>query len=230
MSVQKILPIAKKMGKENFLTYKTFCKNSKLTDGKNYMTSLELKGINIMDTVDITLRNKEELPKGFIEVIKEIYKKYFPRSASNEAKKTVVLSSQKHDNDHINSSIVSVTEDEKGLFAHGFLRFEKKGSNLTANIESSCENVLFRLAAILNLPNKNANGRYDINLKLDSKNNILFEKHDDKVKISLSPSPTKEVPYLGIQLEAPNKMFESIFGGELEETLPDLLKKSGFAG
>ena len=226
MSVQKILPIARKMGEENFNIYKNFYKNSNLFDGKNYVATLNLKDFNIMDTVNITLKAKEELPKGVIEIIKEIYKKYFPRSASNEAKKTVVLSSQKFNKEHFNSSIVSVTEDNNGIFAHGFWRFEKNKNDISANIESSCEDVLFRLVANINLPKISSNGKY--NIDLNPTKNILFEQKDNRTKILISHNPTKEVPYLGFQLEAPNKMLESIFGGELEESLPKLMKNIGF--
>ena len=59
MSIEKLLPIAKKMGKENFLAYKKFYKNSKLANDQNYITTLKLKGINLIDTLDITLQDKE---------------------------------------------------------------------------------------------------------------------------------------------------------------------------
>ena len=226
MSVQKILPLARKMGEENFIIYKNFYKNSKIFNGKNNTATLNLKGFNIMDTVSITLKDKEKLPKGFMELINEIYKKYFPRSASNDAKKTVILSSQKFNKEHFNSSIVSVTEDKNGVFAHGFLRFEKNKNDITANLESSCEDVLFRLVTNIKLPKFSTNGRYNIDLKPTK--NILFEQKDNRTKISISSNPTKEVPFLGIQLEAPNKMLESIFGGELEDALPELIKKTGF--
>lgn len=227
MSIQKILPVARKMGEENYAAYKTFKKNSKLVDGKIYSTTLNLTGVNVMDAVDITLKDKEKLPTGIMNLAKAVYKKYFPRSASEDAKKTVILSSQNFEKDHVNRSITTVTEDKDGVFANGFLHFEKNKNNITANIESSCEDVLFRLSTIIDLPEKNSNGKHNVNLSLGSAKNMLFEEKDGRTKISLNAQPVKEVPLFGIQIEAPNKIFESIFGDDIENSVQDMIMNGG---
>ncbi|MBE7703860.1 MAG: hypothetical protein E7Z89_07415 [Cyanobacteria bacterium SIG28] len=227
MSIQKILPVARKMGEENYAAYKAFKKSSKQMDGKIYSATLNLTGVSLMDTVDITLKDKKKLPTGFMDLAKAVYKKYFPRAASEDARKTVILSRQNFEKDHVNRSIVTVTEDKDGVFAHGFLHFERNKNNITANVESNCEDVLFRLSTIIDLPEKNSKGKHNVDLNLSSAKDILFEEKDGRTKISLTTPPTKEVPFLGIQIEAPNKMLESIFSDDIENSIAEAMVEAG---
>ena len=54
MSVQKLFPIARKMGEENFQAYKQYIKTVKA--GNPAKLSMELKNITFIDTLDFTVK------------------------------------------------------------------------------------------------------------------------------------------------------------------------------
>ena len=64
-------------------------------------------------------------------------------------------------------------------------------------------------------------------MNLGSAKDILFEEKDGRTKISLTTPPTKEVPFLGIQIEAPNKMLESIFSDDIENSIAEAMVEAG---
>ena len=88
MSVQKILPIARKMGEENFQAYKNYVKTARA--GQNAELKLKLKNVTIIDTINFSTRDGAKVDiAGFRNLLREIHKKYFPRAGSSEAEKTV---------------------------------------------------------------------------------------------------------------------------------------------
>ena len=77
MSVQKILPIARKMGEENFRAYKNYVKTARA--GQNAELKLKLKNLTIIDTINFSTRDGAKADiAGFRNLLREIHKKYFP--------------------------------------------------------------------------------------------------------------------------------------------------------
>ena len=54
MSVQKLLPLARKMGEENFLAYKQYMKAVKA--GKSANLTMNLQNTTIIDTLSFTIK------------------------------------------------------------------------------------------------------------------------------------------------------------------------------
>ena len=75
MSVQKILPIARKMGEKNFLAYKQYIKSVKA--GQNANLTMNLKNTTFIDTLSFTVRDGQRVDiNGFRNLLREIHKKY----------------------------------------------------------------------------------------------------------------------------------------------------------
>ena len=225
MSVKKLLPIARKMGEENFLAYKKFAQNVKKADGQQYTTTLNLVGVNIMDTISITPKDGMTVPKGIKELLKEIYAMYFPRAASQTAQKDVTLTSQRFNKDSFISTIEATTSDKNGIIGKTVLNLKKAGKQLETNIETFTEDVKLKLSSILNFDGLKPNERKQINLPWHS---LQITELKNDIKISLNPPATKDMPKLNLEAILPKKMIESFFNGKFENSLPSLAEKVGF--
>lgn len=232
MSVQKILPIARKMGETNFSAYKEYVKNAKsLKPGESVRASLVLKDLNIVDTINFTPRAGEKIDtEGFRNLLREIYKKYFPKAADKDSTKTVSLYYEKNAEDSTNT-IVEVQTNDKDFNGVGytFFNFIKKGKEIALDIENRCEDFALYLKAKVNLKNADLKKKQNIDfgtvteLRRDIK---ISEKEKDMV-FTLNDIPNEDVPVFDLQASISKEKLKDIFGGGLEQALPDLIEKSG---
>ncbi|MBE7711069.1 MAG: hypothetical protein E7Z92_02895 [Cyanobacteria bacterium SIG31] len=224
MSLQKILPIARKMGEENFLAYKQYIKAVKA--GKDANLTMNLKNTTIIDTLSFTVRDGQKADiDGFRNLLREIHKKYFPRAGSSETTKIVKLEHHILDSDNKTTLLKTNTTDNNGVIGSAEYSFTKLGQKLIANGYSFCEDFSINFFGIFKLKNNDMKNIQNATIKLPKSSKI--EDCGDKVKLTLEALATPEVPALEANAFISKEKFESIFGGELEQMLPDMIEKSG---
>ena len=224
MSMQKLLPLARKMGEENFLAYKQYMKSVKA--GKSANLSLNLKNTTIIDTFSFTVKEGQNTDiNGFRNLLREIHKKYFPRAASSEAiKKVEIMHSSLNYGDKI-TIIGTETSDKDGIIGKSAYAFYKIKEKLTVDISSRCEDCSMNFFGIFKLKNNDLNNIQSSTVNL--RKGIKIDDSGDRVELHIHPLATPEVPAFESHASISKEKFEKIFGGELEESLPDLIKKSG---
>ncbi len=224
MSIAKVLPIARKMGEENFLAYKQYMKTIKA--GKSASLTMNLKDTTIVDTLSFTVRKGQAVDvEGFRNLLREIHKKYFPRAGSGEATKKVTLEHNAISEDNKTTLIETTTSDKNGVFANSIYSFITFNKKLTAHVDCICEDFRLNFFGIFNLKSQ---GTKDIpNLSANLPKGLKFNDCGKKVQLSINALATEEVPIFELNAELSKEKFEKIFGGELEQALPDLIEKSG---
>lgn len=222
MSVQKLLPIARKMGEENYSLYKNFAKNVKA--GKSQNLTMDIKGITLIDTISITGKENFDV-EGFRKLLKEIHKIFFPRAASPEARKKVNIKFDKPNKDNSTTIISTETFDKKGIIGLSSYKFIKDGKKCIADIKSTCEDLRIGLSAVLNLKEFNLDKKQSFLLNYK---NIQHEQYGERIKFILSTYYTKDIPDFNMEIDMPQKMMEKMFGGDFDKIFPQLVKKSGF--
>ncbi len=231
MSIKKILPIARKMGETNFLAYKEYIKNAKtLKPGEFVRTSLILKDLTIIDTINFTPNAGEKIDtEGFRNLLREIYKKYFPRAADKDSTKTVSLALSKTAEDSTNSIIEVFTNDKnfKGV-GYSFLNFIKKGKEVAIDIENRCEDFALFLKAQVNLKNANLNKKQNLIMDIDPRRDLKLIEKDKDIVLTFQAIPNEDVQKFDVKASLSKEKLEDMFGGGLEKALPELVEKSGF--
>lgn len=224
MSVQKILPIARKMGEENFLAYKKYIKTVKA--GKDANLIMNLKNTTIVDTLSFTVREGQKVDiEGFRNLLREIHKKYFPRAGSSDATKTVKLEHHVVDENNKTTILRTTTTDKKGVIGSTECSFTKLNQKLIADVHSFCEDFNMNFFGIFKLKNNDMKNIQSTTINLPKSSKI--EECGDRVKISIEALATPEVPVFEANASISKEKFEKIFGGDLEESLPNLIEKSG---
>ena len=224
MSVQKLLPLARKMGEENFLAYKQYMKAVKA--GKSANLSLNLKNTTIIDTLSFTARDGQNADiDGFRNLLREIHKKYFPRAGSSEAIKKVEIMHNSLDYGDKITIIGTETSDKDGIIGKSAYAFYKIKEKLTVDISSRCEDFSMNFFGIFKLKNNDLNNIKSTTVTLPKGTKI--DDSGDRVKFHIHALATPEVPAFESHASISKEKFVKIFGGELEEALPDLIKKSG---
>ena len=232
MSVQKILPLARKMGEENFQTYKSYIKNAKtLKSGEFVRAYFLLKDLTIIDTLNFTVKDGEKADiKGFRNLLREIHKRYFPRATDKDAEKRVTMTFGKYADDHTKTTVVVQTDIDKygeGV-GRSFYEFVKKGKELAVNIKTGCEDFWLNLQAEANL--KDANQKIKQNIRIDAVpyRDLKAEEKGENVIFSLKATPNKDIPKFELEAGISKAKLEDMFNGGLEQALPELIEKSGF--
>lgn len=227
MSVQKLLPIARKMGEENFLAYKKYVKSAKA--GESTTAELKLQGLTLIDTVNFTLKDggKADI-EGFRRLLKEIHKMYFPRAASNDAIKWVRLAFDKLKEDANITTIKVETVDDNGGIGASHLRFLKYGKLLSTKISSSSEDFKINLNTDMILPESENKINKNLNIGADPRRDLTVNENGDKISFSLKAIPNGEIPKFELEAEISKEKLENMFNGGLEQALPELIEKSGF--
>ena len=225
MSIQKLLPLVRKMGQENFLAYKQYMKAVKAGESANL--SLNLKNTTIIDTLSFTAKEGQSVDiNGFRNLLREIHKKYFPRAASSDVtKKVEIMHSSLNDGNKI-TIIGTETSDKDGIIGKSAYAFYKIKEKLTVDISSRCEDFSMYFFGIFKLKNNDLDNIKSTTVNL--RNGTKIDDSGDRVKLYIHPHATPEVPAFEANASISKEKFEKIFGGELEEALPDLIKKSGF--
>lgn len=224
MSVQKLLPIARKMGNENFLAYKQYIKTVKA--GENANLTMNLKNTTIIDALSFTVRDDQKVDiVGFRNLLREIHKKYFPRAGSADTTKQVKLEHNILDSDNKTTLLKTSTTDKSGVVGTSEFSFTKLGQKLIANGYSFCEDFSLNFFGIFKLKNNNTENIQSATINLPKGSRI--EDCGDRVKLSIEALATTEVPAFEVNASISKEKFEKIFGGELEQALPDLIQKSG---
>ena len=232
MSVQKILPLARKMGEENFQTYKSYIKNAKtLKSGEQVVARLLLKNITFIDTINFTVKDGEKVDiEGFRKLLREIHKRYFPRVNDKDAEKRVVMTFTKYADDHTKTEVRVQTDiDKKGEgVGHSFYEFVRKGKELAVDIKTGCEDFWLNLQAEANL--KDANQKIKQNIQIDAVpyRDLKAEEKGENVIFSLKATPNKDIPKFELEAGISKAKLEDMFNGGLEQALPELVEKSGF--
>ena len=224
MSVQKILPIARKMGEKNFLAYKQYIKSVKAGQDANLI--MNLKNTTFIDTLSFTVRDGQKVDiEGFRNLLREIHKKYFPRAGSGNATKIVKLEHHVLDENRKTTILKTDTTDNNGIIGFTEGSFTKLDKKLISQVQSVCEDFRMYFFGIFNLKNNDMKNIQNttINLPKGSK----LEDCGDSIKLSINALATQEVPALEGFISISKEKFEKIFGGELEQSLPDLIEKSG---
>ena len=224
MSVQKILPIARKMGEGNFQAYKQYMKAVKTGNSANL--SLNLKNTTIIDTLSFTVREDQKVDiNGFRNLLREIHKKYFPRAGSSEAIKKVEIIHNSLDYGDKITTIDTETTDKDGVIGKSAYAFYKVKEKLTVDITSRCEDFSMNFFGIFKLKKNDLNNIQNTTVTLPKGTKI--EDNGDRVNLHIHALATPEVPAFESHVSISKEKFEKIFGGDLEQSLPDLIKKSG---
>ena len=224
MSIQKLLPIARKMGEENFLAYKRYIKTVKA--GKNANLTMILKNTTIVDTLSFTAREGQKVDvEGFRNLLREIHKKYFPRAGSNDTTKMVKLEHHVIDENKKTTILRTNTTDKEGAIGSTESSFTKIDKKLIADVHSFCEDFNMNFFGIFKLKNNDMKNIQSTTVNLPKSSKI--EECGNRVKLSIEALATPEVPAFQVNASISKEKFEKIFGGELEEALPNLVKKSG---
>lgn len=225
MSVQKLLPLARKMGEENFLAYKQYMKAVKA--GKSANLTMNLKNTTIIDTLSFTIKEGQNTDiDGFRNLLREIHKKYFPRAGSSDTIKKVEIMHNSLDYGDKITIIGTETSDKNGTIGKSAYAFYKIKEKLTVDISSRCEDFSMNFFGIFKLKNNDLNNIKSTTVTLPKGTRI--DDSGDRVKFHMHALTTPEVPAFEAHASISKEKFEKIFGGELEEALPDLIKKSGF--
>lgn len=224
MSIQKLLPLARKMGEENFLAYKQYMKAVKA--GKSANLSLNLKNTTIIDTLSFTAREGQITDiNGFRNLLREIHKKYFPHAASSDAIKKVEIMHNSLDYGDKITIIGTETSDKDGVIGKSAYAFYKIKEKLTVDISSRCEDFSMNFFGIFKLKNNDLNNIQSTTVNLGK--GIKIDNSGDRVELHIHHLATPEVPAFEANASISKEKFEKIFGGDLEESLPDLIEKSG---
>lgn len=232
MSVQKILPIARKMGEENFQTYKSYIKNAKtLKPGEQVIARLLLKDITFVDTINFTVKDAGNADvKGFRNLLREIHKRYFPRAAHKDAEKRVIMTFTKYADDYTKTEVRVQTDIDKygeGV-GRSFYEFVKKGKELAVDINTGCEDFWLNLQAKANLKDANINKKQNIQINAVPYRDLKAEEKGQNVIFSLKAQPNKDIPRFDLEAGISKIKFEDMFNGGLEQALPELIERSGF--
>ena len=224
MSIQKLLPLARKMGEENFLAYKQYIKTVKA--GKSANLAMNLKNITFVDTLSFTVREGQKVDiEGFRNLLREIHKKYFSRAGSNDATKTVKLEHHVLDENRKTTILKTDTTDNNGIIGFTEGSFTKLDKKLISQVQSVCEDFRMYFFGIFNLKNNDMKNIQSTTINLPKSSKI--EECGDRVKLSIEALATPEVPVFEANASISKEKFEKIFGGDLEESLPNLIEKSG---
>ena len=227
MSVQKILPIARKMGEENFLAYKNYVKLAKA--GKSARAELKLKGLTLIDTINFTVKdNKKADTEGFRNLLREIHKKYFPNVYADDTIKWVNLSYDKLKEDSNITTVKVETMGDNGYIGASSYRFLKYGNFLSTKISSWCEDFKINLNADMILPGGGTKTKKNLNIGADPRRDLIMNENGDKISFSLKSIPNEDVPKFELEAEVSKEKLENMFNGGLEQALPELIEKSGF--
>ena len=231
MSVQKILPIARKMGEVNFQTYKSYIKNAKtLKSGEFVRANFLLRGMTIVDTINFTLKDNEKFDiEGFRSLLREIHKRYFPRANDKDAEKRVTMTFGKYADDHTKTTVVVQTDIDKNMEGVGrsFYEIVKKGKELAVDIKTGCEDFWLNLQAEANLKDANINKKQNMQINANLYRDLKAEEKGENVIFSLKATPNKDVPKFELEAGISKAKLEDMFNGGLEQALPDLVMKSG---
>lgn len=230
MPVKKILPLAKKMGENNFLMFKNYVKNLKtLKPGESEQINLQLKNITIIDTINFTVKNDKEVDiKGFKNLLKEIHRMYFPRAADEDTTKLVSMSYTKNDN-HTSTLNVKVDTNDKFYqnVGNSLYKLINKGKELILDLETRCEDFGLKLKAKINLENSNLKEKQNLNINFNRFNSITINEKGDDVILSMSNLPNQDIPEFYLNANISKTKFEHMFSEKFDQALPDLIAKSG---
>ena len=224
MGIQKILPIARKMGEENFLAYKQFSRSVK--SGNSEALTLNLKGINIIDTINITAKKDLDIT-GLKNFFREVFKMYFPKAGAQDAIKKVQIAHNKIGDTASKTEINTTTQLNDENVGKSAISIFKDGRRIIANINTICEEARLSLATYIKLKKGENNMRQSFDIKLNPHSDLKYFQEGDKTRFVLS-SFTNPDAIFKIETELPNSMIESLFGGEFEKAFPSLIEKSGF--
>ncbi len=224
MSIHKLLPLARKMGEENFLAYKQYMKAVKA--GKSANLTMNLQNTTIIDSLSFTVKDGKKADiEGFRNLLREIHKKFFPRAASSDTIKKVEIMHNSLDYGDKITIIGTETSDKDGIIGKSAYAFYKIKEKLTVDISSRCEDFSMNFFGIFKLKNNDLNNIQNTTVNL--RKGIKIDDSGDRVELHMHPLATPEVPAFESHASISKENFEKIFGGELEEALPDLIKKSG---
>ena len=224
MSIQKLLPLARKMGEENFLAYKQYMKSVKA--GKSANLSLNLKNTTIIDTLSFTERTGEKADiDGFRNLLREIHKKYFPHAGSDEAIKKVNIKHNSIDDKRKSTTITTETFVKDSIIGKSEYVFTKLNDKLVADVRTFCEDFSLKFSGVFKLKNNNAKNIQNTTVNLPK--GFKIDNTGEEVSISLNALATPEVPIFELDASISKEKFESLFGDDFKNILPDLIKKSG---
>jgi hypothetical protein len=227
MIVQKLLPIARKMGEENFLAYKNYVKLAKA--GKQARAELKLRGLTFIDTINFTLKDGAKADiKGFRNLLREIHKMYFPRVYAEDAIKWVRLAYDKIKEDANITTVKVETIGDDGYIGTSSYRSLKYGNFLSTKLSSSCEDFKINLNTDMILPDGETKVKKNLKIGADPRRDLMMNENGDKISFSLKSTPNEDVPKFELEAEISKEKLENIFNGGLEQVLPELIEKSGF--
>ena len=232
MSVQKILPLARKMGEENFQTYKSYIKNAKtLKSGEFVRAYFLLKDLTIIDTLNFTVKDGEKVDiEGFKNLLREIHKRYFPRANDKDAEKRVFITFSKYADDHTKTEVTVQTDiDKRGEgVGRSFYEFVKKGKELAVNIKTGCEDFWLNLQAKANLKDADINKKQNLQINANPLRDLKAEEQGENIVFTVNTIPSTDIPKFNLEAGISKAKFEDMFNGGLEQALPELIEKSGF--
>lgn len=221
MRVKEVLAIGRKIGPETFSQYRNFIKSARNQSVEKAALHLDLRGVNIMDTIKFNGPDEEAFPE-VRKILKALHKKYFPRAGSEQALKSVDLSFNRFDKDTTLFTVNTQTKDEEGEIGKSLYKFFKTNRYTTMEGNSNCEDFKFNFLSIFDTKELRNGERKHINLQWGR--DCSIEEKEGLVQLKMQSPAGENSQVLRMEMEMPKSKIERLFGDAFNQDVADAMK------